>query len=232
MTRRASPGICYNQSCNDDAYQSRHGRLLCPRCYSHEYRYGTLPEVVLCEGCDVRLPYGRISTYCSKCNGDQPCQANESGVKCYKRRDRASVYCQSHYKMNRQGKPIRELSRLRLIDGDTCIKHGDDYMNENRSCKMCRRAWAIRRLYGLEEEDIDDMVNLQGGVCAFATCKDELIVSSEGRSNFVVDHDHSTGEIRGLLCSRHNKLLGFARDSEQDLDDAKQYLKENRGIYR
>lgn len=40
----------------------------------------------------------------------------------------------------------------------------------------------------------------------------------------VVDHNHETGEVRGLLCAKDNLLLGTARESTVYLARAIQYL--------
>lgn len=42
---------------------------------------------------------------------------------------------------------------------------------------------------------------------------------------------HATGDIRGLLCTKCNALLGLALDSEDILERAKQYLKNSRVKY-
>lgn len=39
-----------------------------------------------------------------------------------------------------------------------------------------------------------------------------------------VDHDHKTGDVRALLCSRCNSLLGYADDSIELLKRAIAYL--------
>jgi len=39
------------------------------------------------------------------------------------------------------------------------------------------------------------------------------------------DHDHNTGEFRGLLCGNHNVGLGFFSDSIEGLEQAIDYLK-------
>lgn len=40
----------------------------------------------------------------------------------------------------------------------------------------------------------------------------------------VVDHDHSTGAVRGLLCDNCNKVLGLANDSKETLQNLINYL--------
>ena len=49
----------------------------------------------------------------------------------------------------------------------------------------------------------DAIYRYQGGVCYICNCSEPV----KGR-RLSVDHDHSTGEIRGLACSRCNPLIG------------------------
>ena len=57
--------------------------------------------------------------------------------------------------------------------------------------------------------------------CSFSHC--DAIVPG-GRGDWHLDHDHVTGKFRGLLCYRHNLLLGYARDNKEELQDAISYL--------
>ena len=56
----------------------------------------------------------------------------------------------------------------------------------------------------------------QGGRCKI--CKNKP-------KKFVVDHNHKTGKVRGLLCPRCNNLLGMSQDDPRLLQVAIQYLK-------
>ena len=46
----------------------------------------------------------------------------------------------------------------------------------------------------------------------------------------VIDHDHHTGVVRGLLCSRCNSMLGFAKDSIDILSDSISYLENTKPL--
>lgn len=74
--------------------------------------------------------------------------------------------------------------------------------------------------YGITLEKYDALLAEQGGVCAI--CKKEE--SSKKKKNLTVDHDHSTGVVRGLLCHQCNSGLGMFRDSSSLTQAATEYL--------
>lgn len=69
--------------------------------------------------------------------------------------------------------------------------------------------------YGLSPEAYAQLWKSQGGLCAIC-----LTVPPEH-----VDHDHATGEIRGLLCQRCNMALGLFKDDTEILERAIFYLR-------
>jgi hypothetical protein len=91
-----------------------------------------------------------------------------------------------------------------------------------RTCRPCREAGKIRdraKLYGITVDQLLAMEAESGGVCAIC-----------GRppgpgSRLNVDHDHSTGQVRKLLCRPCNQGLGFFRDDPTLLDAAASYLR-------
>lgn len=67
------------------------------------------------------------------------------------------------------------------------------------------------------------MVVAQDGRCAI--CREEETATARGRvRSLAVDHDHETGAVRGLLCSRCNTALGLFRDNPALLLEAIAYL--------
>lgn len=77
--------------------------------------------------------------------------------------------------------------------------------------------------YGLTPETKQLLFEGQGGKCAI--CKNLLV---SGRTGMQVDHDHSNGKIRGLLCHPCNLLLGSFREKPETIEGAITYL--NRGL--
>ena len=56
-------------------------------------------------------------------------------------------------------------------------------------------------------------------------CKVELVRGTKtDPKRACVDHDHSTGEIRGVLCDTCNKMIGYAKDDVRVLYAAIKYL--------
>jgi hypothetical protein len=71
----------------------------------------------------------------------------------------------------------------------------------NRRCRAKNgRTYDLRKLYGITAEQYDTMLNAQGGVCAI--CK-----QPPGNKRLAVDHDHSNGRNRALLCALCNHAI-------------------------
>lgn len=85
--------------------------------------------------------------------------------------------------------------------------------------RAATRRSALLRLYGITPEIYDAMLKEQMGLCAI--CKH---ASMDG-TRLTVDHDHDTGQVRGLLCRSCNRALGLFRDKVENLAAATTYLK-------
>lgn len=105
----------------------------------------------------------------------------------------------------------------------------DGYQSVCIECKKAknRTDWALssdneytRKLaakYGLTRMDYEAMKKAQGNACKI--CR----ISFEEESP-VVDHNHQTGKVRGLLCGHCNTGLGFFQDQPAALRAAVHYL--------
>jgi hypothetical protein len=76
----------------------------------------------------------------------------------------------------------------------------------------------LQRKYGITAEDYSYMLEQQQGGCAI--CFQE----NPTGNRLAVDHNHDTGEVRGLLCSRCNTGLGQFGDNVDNLEAAIDYL--------
>jgi hypothetical protein len=78
----------------------------------------------------------------------------------------------------------------------------------------------LKRKYGVDLAEYDRMLAQQNGRCAICS-KPE---SEQFKGVFHVDHDHSTGVVRGLLCRGCNHMLGVVKDDPTILLKAVGYL--------
>lgn len=81
----------------------------------------------------------------------------------------------------------------------------------------------LLRLYGMTMDDYKGRLESQGGVCAI--CKGPGFKMKDHHNLLlVVDHCHTTGKVRGLLCHNCNRALGLFKDSKGSLGAAIEYL--------
>lgn len=84
----------------------------------------------------------------------------------------------------------------------------------------------LKRKYNLTEEQLGAILFLQE--CKCAICRVEITASENKKgqksTTLAVDHDHLTGEVRGVLCIKCNTALGGFRDDAALLSRAAQYV--------
>ena len=80
--------------------------------------------------------------------------------------------------------------------------------------------------FGITVEDFDRMFEEQGGVCKICGCP-ETRTQNERVTMLSIDHCHSTGRVRGLLCDACNTAIGRVDDRIDLLEKAIEYLKNN-----
>lgn len=77
--------------------------------------------------------------------------------------------------------------------------------------------------YNMTLHDYNELLEQQNECCKIC----DVHISTAGKRGLVVDHDHQTNRVRGLLCNTCNILVGMAKDNIKILNNAIFYLKEN-----
>jgi hypothetical protein len=90
------------------------------------------------------------------------------------------------------------------------------WREKNRTRLMEAR---LMREYGISIDVYNDLLERQSGACAICGCPNWR--GSEPR----VDHDHSTGKVRGLLCRNCNLVLGMIGDDPKTAQGIVEYLR-------
>lgn len=95
-----------------------------------------------------------------------------------------------------------------------------EYFQRDRdNARVFMKAYRERKLYGLEPGEYERMLEEQENRCAICGVLSDVLC---------VDHDHTTDEVRGLLCKPCNLVLGMVGDNVERLMRAAEYL----GRYR
>lgn len=95
------------------------------------------------------------------------------------------------------------------------------WRDETKRRKEAAHGLYVQKTYGVTEEEYRILYEAQGGRCAI--CR-----RATGKARrLAVDHNHKTGEVRGLLCKPCNSygIAMFARDDPEVLERAAAYLR-------
>lgn len=84
-----------------------------------------------------------------------------------------------------------------------------------------RHGYRLVAKYGITTEIYNKMLEEQDYKCKI--CK-TVNSGSSNKRKLSVDHNHSTGKVRGLLCDNCNKSLGLLKDSIDTLKNMIDYL--------
>lgn len=95
-----------------------------------------------------------------------------------------------------------------------------DSQSHRAECKECLIEKQRYKKLGVCNTQYEEMLVSQKGCCAI--CQSKL--NSSRYTKFAVDHDHTTGKVRGLLCTSCNTAIGLMKDSVIRLQSAITYL--------
>lgn len=133
--------------------------------------------------------------------------------------------CKSCYKQWHKEYYVRNKER-KLNSATEYYKANKDriraYRQNNRGRFLAyERQYNLRTLYGITPAQFGDLLTIQGGRCPI--CGTDTPGGKNG--TWHVDHCHTSGKIRGILCARCNLMLGHARDNPEVLTAAAAYLR-------
>lgn len=83
----------------------------------------------------------------------------------------------------------------------------------------------LLKLYGMSEDDYQKMLRDQRGRCAICKLESTSLSRWGTVKALAVDHDHGTKRVRGLLCDKCNRGLGYFNDNVDLLRSATEYLR-------
>lgn len=89
-----------------------------------------------------------------------------------------------------------------------------------KECKQCTGENRIAQKYGVDADWYISKFEEQGGVCEI--CGDAN--QHKKMKRLVIDHNHTTKSVRGLLCHHCNTMIGHARENKATLLSAIKYL--------
>jgi len=110
----------------------------------------------------------------------------------------------------------RDYYQRRLADGR---EHA-----QRRAYRERYRAARLRRTYGIDGAEYDALLAAQNGACAICHRPERARGKGGVVRDLAVDHRHTTGAVRGLLCGACNAGLAHFGDDAQRLRNALDYL--------
>lgn len=127
-----------------------------------------------------------------------------------------------------QGKPCRYgHSGVRYKSTRYCVDCNYDKSKRWAQSEYAKAYMSKKHIYNtyrLTDEQFNRMFAECERLCSI--CKVPMVVGGRKSNSVCVDHDHITGEIRGLLCNNCNRAIGLFFDNKNILLSAVKYLEE------
>ncbi len=111
---------------------------------------------------------------------------------------------------------------IRRFTCKICRSKKESLRQQTEAFKVKRTDYNLKKAYGLNSEQYQKKLEYQNYGCA-------LCGTPQSTKALAVDHCHTTGKIRSLLCTLCNTGLGMFKDNPELLIKAADYLKEHNG---
>jgi hypothetical protein len=164
------------------------------------------------EGCDrPENARGLCSTHYGKSEHRPKCSVEGCDD-----RQSAKGYCPKHYqRWRRTGNPLQAAPWTPRLER---LPHGHGLSDEEM--RLRHRSRTLIATYGISHQEFVTMTEAQAGRCAL--CGEKPAGEGRGDKWLHVDHCHSTGRVRGLLCFVCNTTVGATE--KLGLERIAQYL--------
>ncbi len=103
---------------------------------------------------------------------------------------------------------------------------GKKWKSENpERARESARERNIKFKYGIDLTEYKELFKRQNEVCAICGVDHNNVTGDRfSKISFAVDHCHTTGKVRGILCNQCNRALGMFKDDVENLKKAMSYL--------
>jgi nitrate/TMAO reductase-like tetraheme cytochrome c subunit len=108
-----------------------------------------------------------------------------------------------------------------------CKPCHQQYRRDSPTTPRNRKSEKLQLRYGLNYEQWEKLRENEGHACMICG-----ITESENSRRLDVDHCHSSGKVRGILCNPCNNMIAHAKDNVAVLRAAAEYLEENADGYK
>lgn len=148
---------------------------------------------------------------CKKCGEIKPfsdfyvMRVNKNGTNCYSPRCKTCLRVDGTAYYHTLPKEKKDERRKKTVD-----KLGKEYFKNHR----------LKNNYGITLEQFNEMYQNQNGLCYI--CSKEIV-----GKQVKVDHNHSTGQVRKLLCHNCNTALGLLGENPSVFYRCAEYLKDH-----
>ena len=124
---------------------------------------------------------------------------------------------QNGFSVYKSSTPCPNGHTTRFVGGNNCVQCNVENLQKRKE----KARWArIKKIYGINAEDFARLLDEQKHKCAI--CETKL-----HNKNTHIDHCHSTGKVRALLCSRCNQGIGLFDEDPAMLEKARLYIMEH-----
>lgn len=174
----------------------------------------------------------KSTKYCKRCNTTKP--ISDFYPKMSKCKDCSKLYSKSYQRRAAESNVVLDASRKRKCYVCDDTKYVGEFKKDRGRvggyasiCKECHNLREGARTCGYEitVEQYKQMLVAQNGLCAICNKKETVVDAKTNKvRNLAVDHDHATGETRGLLCCYCNTTLAGIESKIADISGFLKYL--------